>query len=237
MMDEKYARDLLSKTQRDYNLIADDFSRTRAGPPTIIFQKSLKDYVKDGDRILDLGCGNGRLLEAFEGKNIEYFGIDNSEKLIEMAKRKYPKANFRVADALNLPFGDNYFDKIYSIAVFHQIPSEKFRVKFLKETKRVLKREGLLILTVWYILREAKAWKLIFKHSLLKIVQKSKLDFGDIFLPWKNSKGQIMAERYYHCFTREELAKMVKRVNFKIEETGILKHPERHYNIYLIAKK
>ncbi|PIX02803.1 SAM-dependent methyltransferase, partial [bacterium (Candidatus Gribaldobacteria) CG_4_8_14_3_um_filter_42_11] len=41
--------------------------------------------VKDGDKVLDVGCGNGRLVKAFENKKISYLGVDNSEKLIKLA--------------------------------------------------------------------------------------------------------------------------------------------------------
>ncbi|GAH26634.1 unnamed protein product, partial [marine sediment metagenome] len=60
-MKKDYAEYLLKKTKEDYNLIAEDFSRTRWN---IWAEFSIfRDYVKGGDEILDIGCGNGRLLE------------------------------------------------------------------------------------------------------------------------------------------------------------------------------
>jgi len=236
-MDRKYAEYLLKKTKDDYNLIAEDFSRTRAGIPKVVEQKPLKDYILAGERILDLGCGNGRLYELFKDCSIDYYGVDFSEKLIEIAKNHYPKAKFQITDALNLPFPNNFFDKVLSVAVFHQIPSEEFRRRFLTEIKRVLKPEGYLILTVWYLWREKKVRKLIFKYTLSKLIGKSELDFKDIFLPWKNSKGEIKVQRYYHCFTKKELIKIFQDVNLKIKEIDLVKHPEGHYNIFLVAEK
>jgi SAM-dependent methyltransferase len=236
-MDKKYAKYLLAKTKDDYNLIADDFSRTRS----FVWEelKPLADYIIPGEKILDLGCGNGRLLQIFKGKNIDYFGVDSSEKLIEIAKKRYPNKKFQVADALNLPFPNNYFDKIYSIAVLHHIPSVEFRRRFLKEAKRVLKPEGLLILTVWNWWDFWRGWflgnyfKFITKYTLLKIFGKSKLDFKDVFIPWGDK-----IQRYFHCFTLKELSSLVREINFQIKDLGYLnRNKTKKANIYLIAEK
>lgn len=231
-MDEKYAKYLLNRTQKDYNRIASHFSNTR----TYVWEdlKPLTRFVNAGDKILDLGCGNGRLLGFFKNKDVEYIGIDNSDKIIEIARTKYPGVKFQIASALNLPFEDDYFDKIFSIAVFHHIPSKKFRIKFLQQAKRVLKPNGLLILFVWN-LQQKRFWKYHLKYLFLKIIGKSKLDFQDIFYPWKNPQGKILAQRYIHCFTIGELKKLVKKTGFQIKEIGFLGSAKR--NIYLIAER
>lgn len=241
-MEKEYAKYLLGKTKDDYSLIADDFSRTRS----FVWEelKPLAQYIIPGEKILDLGCGNGRLLQIFKGMNIEYFGVDNSEKLIEIAKEKYPENKFQVADALNLPFPENFFDKIYSIAVLHHIPSEEFKLQFLKEAKRVLKPGGFLILTVWNLWQRKTAWKLLIKATILKLLGRSKLDLKDIFYPWKNSNKKIISQRYFHLFTKRELKKIFKEIGFKIKEIGTLekiraseKKREKWTNIYLIVEK
>jgi len=234
-MEQKYALHLLKETTKYYNHIARHFSMTRS----FVWEslKTLAQYISEGEKVLDLGCGNGRLLQLFQNKKIDYIGVDNSEKLIEIAKKKYPKAKFQVADALSLPFPANYFEKIYSIAVFHHIPSQELRLQFLKEAKRVLKKDGFLILTVWNLWHKRTTWKSLFKFAILKLVGKSKLDFGDIFIPWKSPQGEILAQRYLHCFTKRELEKSAKKVDFKIIESGILGGPEmKNNNIYLIAQ-
>jgi len=230
-MNKEYAEYLLKKTKEDYSLIAETFSQTRYSlwPELIFFGK----YVQEGERILDLGCGNGRLFELFKNKNVEYIGVDNVEKLIEIARKKYPEAKFLVGEALNLPFPDNYFAKVFSVAVLHHIPSEEFRLQFLKEIRRVLKPEGLLILTVWNFWRRAGSLKLLTKFTIFKIFGKSELDFKDIFVPWQKT-----INRYLHCFTKKELENLIKRAGFRIKETGIFKRGEKkNYNIYLIAEK
>lgn len=229
-MDKEYAKRLLDKTRQDYNAIAKDFSSTRR----FVWKgmEPLYNYALSGEKILDLGCGNGRLLQIFKEIDIDYTGADSSEKLIEIARKNYPNAKFEVADALHLSFPNNYFDKIYSVAVLHHIPSKELRLKFLEGVKRILKPDGMLILTVWDLWQWRKTKKL-FKFALLKLLGRSKLDFKDIFVPWQKN-----CQRYVHCFTEKELKALIKKAGFKIKENGTLKMPDsKENNIYIVARK
>lgn len=225
-MNKEYARYLINKTKSDYNLISKDFSRTRG---RIWEEISFLFDVKSGEKVLDLGCGNGRYYELL--KNTDYTGLDTSEELIKIAKEKYPNAKFQVEDALNLSFQDNSFDKIYSIAVLHHIPSNELRLEFLKEAKRVLKPNGRLTLTVWKF-HQKKERSLLIRYTILKIIGRSKLDFKDILEPWADK-----TERYYHWFSERELKKLAKKADFKIKEAGVIKNQRgTRRNIYLIAE-
>jgi SAM-dependent methyltransferase len=230
-MDKEYTEYLLNKTREDYNLIADEFSRTRQNIwPEIKFL--LDKYLFSGEKVLDLGCGNGRYFEYLKEKNVDYFGVDNSDKLIELAKNRYPGVNFQIADAFNLPFSDNFFDKIVSIAVLHHIPSEELRIKFLKELKRVLKPGGILILTVWNF-HELDEFILIFKSVILKLTGLSRLDWGDFLEPWGKK-----TKRYYHYFLKRELITLFKKAEFKIKEIGGTKNERgNRRNIFLVVEK
>lgn len=221
-MNQDYAQYLINKGIENYNLIAEEFSRTRKYPwPGF---EMLIECVKPDDNVLDSGCGNGRLLDLLQDKNINYIGLDNSSALIALAQKRYPGIDFQVGDALNLPFEDNSFDKIYSIAVLHHIPSQKLRLKFLSEAKRVLKPGGLLILTAWD-LRKRRLLRL--KYGFLKVLGLSKLDFGDVFVPWQKKH-----QRYVHCFTKRELINVAQEAGFRQKEVGSLDN-----NIYIITEK
>jgi len=233
-MEKSYAEYLLKKTIEDYNLIAKDYTRTRVFVPEDI--RNLGEYTGEGERVLDSGCANGRLFEVLRNKRIDFFGVDFSDKLIQIAKEKYPQAKFQAADCLNLPFPQNFFDKIYSISVIHNIPSRKFQLQYLKEARRVLKPGGLLILRVWDFWRRKAASKLLLKYTFLKLIGKSKLEFKDVFVPWKNSKGKTLIQRYFHCFTKKELEELIKKSGFKIKKNWRGGKDPRT-NIYLVAEK
>ena len=235
-MDKYYAKYLSEKTRQDYNLIAEHFSSTRQ----FLWEdlKPLSQYTQKGERILDLGCGNGRLRELFKDKEVEYTGIDNSEKLVGKAKIRYPEADFRSGDALRLPFPRDYFDKVFCIAVLHHVPSGEFRLEFLKEAKRVLRPGGKLILTVWNLWQRKTSRNLFLKNVFLKLIGRSKLDFKDIFYPWKGQDGKIITRRYFHLFTKGELKKLAKKAGFQIKEIKNLEREKnRGNNILLVAEK
>jgi ubiquinone/menaquinone biosynthesis C-methylase UbiE len=229
-MNVQYAKKILEETKKNYDSIAEDFSRTRdrLWAELDIFSK----YAADNDKVLDLGCGNGRIYELFNGKRIDYYGVDFSGGLVAIAKRRYPQVNFQTADALNLPFPDNFFDKAFSIAVLHHIPSDELRLSFLSEAKRVLRPGGCLVITVWKF-HKLESLFLIFKFSFLKLFGLSKLDQGDIMEPW----GKLL-KRYYHCYSRRELKRDVSEAGFRINDFGILKNERgNRQNIYIVAKK
>jgi SAM-dependent methyltransferase len=230
-MDEKYAKYLLNKTRDDYNLISDDFSRTRF----LIWPEIrglLDKYFFIGDKVLDLGCGNGRFIKYFGEKMADYYGTDISGGLIRIAKETHPGAKFFVADALNLPFSDDYFDKIASMAVLHHMPSEETRVQFLKEARRVLRLNGIMFLTVWNF-NEFKSFFLLLKSFILSAFKLSKLEPGDFLEPWADK-----TKRYYHYFTQRELIRLAKKAGFAIREVGIVKNDRgNRRNTYLVLQK
>ncbi|MFA6027475.1 MAG: class I SAM-dependent methyltransferase [Patescibacteria group bacterium] len=207
------AEKLLNKVRFDYNQIAEDFSYSRSYPWGEF--KILNEYIKDGQNVLDIGCGNGRLTESFKQKKIFYNGIDSSTNLIMMAQRKYPKHLFQTGDMLAIPFVKEEFNVAMAIAVFHHIPSLKLRREALREVSRVLKPKSYFLMTNWNLWQK-KYKNLNYKYGLQKILRLNDFDQGDVLVPWKNSKGKIIQKRYYHSFKLKELNDLAKSTGFKI---------------------
>lgn len=239
-MHTQYAQYLIEKTRADYDRIAADFDRTRA-----YVWKELERLgwcAKKGQRVLDFGCGNGRLFELFKGKHISYTGIDQSGGLIARACEKYAReiadgsARFIVSVDDELPFPDASFDCVFSIAALHHIPSTERREALMRELRRVLAPRGTLVITVWNLWqKEYRA--LVVRAAFNKIMGRSQLDFFDVFVPWENSAGEVQAQRYYHCFSLFSLKRLMRRAGFSLRESGYFGGKRGRFNIYGIAAK
>lgn len=237
-MEEKIAQKLLEETKTTYNLIAEKYSQTRKNFSPL-FKNWLSSYLKPQEKIFDWGCAHGYLLEILPA--VDYYGGDISEELIKIARKKYPQGKFFLLKSpVQLPFPDNFFDKIVALSVFHHLPSKKLRLAFLKEAKRVLKEDGLLILTVWnfqpiFLLKKGffKRLLILLKYTLLKILGLSPLDFKDIFLPFFGQR------RYLHCFSKKELEKLACLVGLEVEASGTIfkRETKKEGEIFLIARK
>jgi ubiquinone/menaquinone biosynthesis C-methylase UbiE len=101
-----------------------------------------------GWRALEIGCGPGRLMRPMSRHFVEIHGVDVSDEMIALAKEKLrdiPNAFPHHGDGSTLPqFEDNYFDFIYSYAVFQHIPTRDVVFQYLREIRRVLKPGGLV---------------------------------------------------------------------------------------------
>lgn len=231
-MNKRTQKELLDIVQKNYERIASGFSETRQKRlwPELL---GLFKKVKNEDSLLDVGCGNGRLLEAFLDKNIEYLGVDPSQELIAEAQKRHPDCKFVLGDILNLgKIKEHSFDYVASIAVLHHLPSKELRINALKQLRNKIKPEGEIILTVWNFWSQKKYRKLIFKFFLLKLLKKNKMDFGDILFDWKKDKDKFLSKRYYHAFTSGELRSIINKAGLYIKKLY-----KDKYNYYLVLKK
>lgn len=106
--------------------------------------------VSSSETILDIGCGiGGSSRYLAETLNADVKGITLSQGQVDRAQSLTPphiKAQFQVADALNLPFADQQFDLVWSCESGEHMPDKQV---FLNEMTRVLKPGGQLILATW----------------------------------------------------------------------------------------
>ncbi len=101
-----------------------------------------------GSKILDAGCGDGRFLGEMKVRGAtNLYGLDYSERAVSFAKILVPEASIQTGDLFSLPYEDNFFDVIFMIEVLEHIQLDKVN-NVLGELRRVLKKEGEIIITV-----------------------------------------------------------------------------------------
>jgi len=224
---------LTEKNRIAYNDIAHLFSSTRDYLWDDL--KSLKQYTKDDDTVLDLACGNGRLYQLFDGLSIDYVGMDQSEELIKKAQEKFPDVAFVAGEMTVLPFEDSSHDIVYCIAAFHHLMSRELQIKSLGEMKRVLKPGGHVVMTNW---NRYNNWV----QNKIDLKKYTVVSENHVLVPWRNGPGDILAERHYFSFTIEYLEGLFEEVGLELKEQYFVKKGKRvgietGENIVSIAKK
>jgi SAM-dependent methyltransferase len=217
-MREETAKKIMDSVRSGYDTIAGEFAASRSDLQWL----ELDDFrrrVKSGDRILDLGCGSGRVFKLFAGAAIEYEGLDVSPELVAIARRENQDllATFRVGSMLALPYDDASFDVVLMIAALHHVPSRRFRLQAVREAARVLRPGGLLLLTNWDLWSHPKRWRWLGRNLWRKATGRSDLDWNDVLVPWVRGVAETVW-RYYHLFTLAELRRLCRAAGLEVEE-------------------
>ena len=192
--------------------IAKSWNRHRQIP-----EKPVLNFMKDRRVLLDLGCGSGR--HFVSGK--KYIGIDFSKEMLllakQNAKKKKAKAHLIRADLSALPLRDSWFNDVILSSVLHIVESRNRR-KCLKEMKRVMKKNGHALVTVW-------------NKEQPRFVRKKKV----AYVPWRTGKKKYM--RYYYLFTKDELKNLLDE-HFEVQYIESQKRSKSYdENIIVVVKK
>jgi ubiquinone/menaquinone biosynthesis C-methylase UbiE len=112
----------------------------------------LMKNIKSGDKILEVGCGYGRILNKLLKQNFDCYGIDISKEMIREAKRSKFFNRYFLGDMRQIKFSDNFFDKYLNLwYTFNYLLDEKDQINTLNEAYRVLKKDGGAIIELLYI--------------------------------------------------------------------------------------
>lgn len=183
---------------------------------------------KEGEKILDLGCGTGYylfLLSSLPVK-LDLTGFDHDIKALKEAEHflKGRKIEFVLGDSHVLPFKDNTFDKIVASEVLEHVADDK---QVLGELYRVLKRKGVLIISVpsinYPFLWDPTSW--IFQHIFGTHIKKG--FFAGIW------------NQHVRLYERNDLKVKFEKSGFKIliiQELTYWCLPFNHYIVNLVAR-
>ncbi len=105
-------------------------------------------YNNPNLKILDFGCGDGKMFNWFKQfiKEENIYGLDISKTRIRRCEKIGWKNVLRIDKLKRLPFGDNFFDVVSLCEVIEHIPKTEISF-YLKEFRRILKKDGKLIIT------------------------------------------------------------------------------------------
>lgn len=128
------------------------FDRERERVEPVGIQKQVYDFKSAQDKnILDVGCGNGWVLSKFFREGAKCFGLDLTQKAIEISQKRFllmhGKASFMIANAEELPFKDSCFDVVTAMGVLHHTPHIE---KAIREIHRILRPGGKIILMLYH---------------------------------------------------------------------------------------
>ena len=158
--------------------------------------------------LLDIGCGNGRLVTGIP-KSVEYFGFDFSKTLVDQAKSDFPTRKFEVGDATDNKYwrGIGKYDAIFSVAVLHHIPSRAEQLALLRNAKKHINKNGMLVLTSWNL------WQARYLTNHIQSLHLKKDNFRWLEIPYNRDW-----KRFCVAIDRPYLVNLLTEAGWEVED-------------------
>ncbi|MFA5126500.1 MAG: methyltransferase domain-containing protein [Patescibacteria group bacterium] len=170
------------------------------------------NYCKKGALILDAGCGAGTKSKYLTQHGLKVIGIDFAEKMIAIAKREVPNANFFTLDINNVDKLDYLFDGIFLQAVIIHFPKNEI-TNSLKKLASKLKRSGFIYITV----------------------KEKKINGVDQEILKENDYGYTH-ERFFSYFTTDEIRTFLLNSGFEVVYEKVIPSGKTRW-IQIMGKK
>lgn len=240
IVDAELVNRLLALNRDFYARFGSDFSETRSSARLNL--KPLVPYLTDGIKLLDLGCGNGRLAQAIDaaGYEIAYAGVDLSPALVAIArsrgaKLKNVRATFREADLampdwIDAVGADTPFDVVVALAVLHHLPGLKLRRAVLDNIRLILNPGSVLVMSNWQFMHNERLRKKIVPWNSID-VDADALEEGDALLDWK--RGGV-GYRYCHQLTIAEVEALAQASGFEVRAQFVA---DSGLNLYSVLRR
>lgn len=179
----------------------------------------LDRYIRPDRKVLEGGCGLGQYVIYYSQKGVDIQGVDFAPQVINRIKAGYPDLPVEAGDVQKLRFDDNFFDVYYSGGVVEHF--EEGPHQALREAHRVLKKNGVLIITVPFVnfwrqlydaalciksaFRKDRSVRIVDRHNRYRVTRqclKDSLESGFNF--------------YLYIFSIREFMNMLKESGFKV---------------------
>lgn len=165
-----------------------------------IFKEEKKVILENiGKEVLELGCGTARFSSIVKGK---YTGIDFSEKMLEIGKRKNPSLNLIIMDIDDVSKLNKRFDTIFIVRGFKFLNNPK---RTLKDCYNLLEEEGKIIII--YSNLNLISWNLLYLANVFRFFRKK----SGFFKFYTQGTGKEKKFRWM------EMEKRLRETGFKIQ--------------------
>jgi len=227
-MNEAMVQLLNALNARFYSAHAHEFDQARARP-WAGFTRVLGHVSAHLPSVLDVGCGNGRLLpvlHARHGAGLRYVGVDASEPLLTLARQqplgmdgRFVHGDFvHTEPAQVLPPGA--YDLVSVFAVLHHVPEERRRLALLRAAAARLAPGGVLAFTLWRFDTDPRFASRCVPPSQAQLgggstLRDDDLDPGDYLLRWGTAEGPL---RYCHFVDESELGRLLAALDLTLIE-------------------
>ena len=241
-MDEKIVQRLLALNRQFYDEFADSFAESR-GFEQPGLRRAL-DVLPASGRLLDVGCGNGRLAHmlASADRSIDYLGIDSSVRLLEIARRqaaslRSSRAEFLAADVTEpgwaslLPAGR--FQSVAVFALLHHLPGWQSRSDLLAALRLLLDAEGVIVVSVWQFINEARLERKVVPWSAIGLSEEQ-VESGDVLLDWRRGGSGL---RYCHLVSEFELAALAKAAGLVLTDVYYADGRSQKLNLFGVLRR
>lgn len=240
-MDEKIAQRLLALNRQFYDEFADPFAESRGlEQPGLL--RAL-DFLPATGRLLDVGCGNGRLAHVLASANrsVDYLGIDSSVRLLEIARRQAAslrsvQAEFLTVDVTDpgwislLPGGK--FQAVAVFALLHHLPGWQSRRDLLAASRLLLDAGGAIVVSVWQFMSEARLKRKTVPWSSIGLSDEQ-VEPGDFLLDWRRGGSGL---RYCHLVDESELAALAQAAGLVLTDVYYADGRSQKLNLFGVLR-
>lgn len=138
-----------------WGIRASDYAEVQEPTFLPLYQSLLgRPETANASALLDVGCGPGLAVQTLARKTGRVAGVDAAEPFIAIARRRVPQGDFRVAEMEELPHPDAAFDIVTGFNSFQYAARP---INALREARRVLKPDGLIVIAVWGLPEQCEA--------------------------------------------------------------------------------
>jgi SAM-dependent methyltransferase len=204
---------------RSVRLAAEEDTYFDGHPLFRVDRQFLLDRLTEPGRLVDLGCGAGRLTLEFRRRGFDAIAVDLSRPMLRQVGAKGLREGLEVgrvqANLCRLPFESRVFDSaLMMFSTLGMVRSADARGRVLDEATRILRPGGRLFLhahNLWLNLKDPQGRTWLIGHGLRSLARQA--GRGDRTMTYRGIAGMTV-----HLFTWGELSSAIARAGLVIEE-------------------